>query len=96
MSDRRDLVEQWAETERDLRAALAASDAGQEVSNSVAEYLDHNELGLAFETLVESLDQLEGDRPDAVMERLATAYDRMGNPSDGRDAWERLRQRGSS
>jgi len=58
VSERDNLIAAWAETERDLRAAFAQIDIGAEASNWVAEYLDHNELGLAFATLVESLDRL--------------------------------------
>ena len=59
----------------------------------VAEYLDHNESGLAFTTLVESLEQPGTNPSPGAMERLRTANERMGSPPDGHDAWERLRQR---
>jgi hypothetical protein len=96
VTERDDLIASWAETERDLRAGLAEADIGPELSSSVAEYLDHNELGLAFATLVESLDQLGTSPPPSAMERLSAASERMGSPPDGHDAWERLRQRAQS
>jgi hypothetical protein len=86
----------WAETERDLLGAWALVDIGPEASSWVTEYLDHNELGLAFATLVQSLDQLSSNPPPAALERLRTAYQRMGSPPDGGDVWERLRQRAQS
>ena len=57
------------------------------------EYLDHNELGLAFATLVESLVESAGLPPQEVMACLRSAYDRMERPSDGGDAWRRLQDR---
>ena len=48
-------------------------------------------LGLAFATLVESLDQLGANPPAAAMEHLRAANERMDSPPDGHDAWERLR-----
>jgi hypothetical protein len=93
VSERDNLIASWAATESDLRAALAQVDIGPEASRWADEYLGHNELGLAFATLVESLDELGTSPPPAAMERLRIAYERMGSPSDGRDAWESLRQR---
>ena len=91
MGDRDDLIASWAETERDLRGAVAQVEIGPDASSSVSEYLDHNELGLAFATLVESLDQLGANPPAAAMEHLRAANERMDSPPDGHDAWERLR-----
>jgi hypothetical protein len=96
VTERDNLIASWAATESDLRAALAQVNIGPEASRWADEYLGHNELGLAFATLVESLDEVGTNPPPAAMERLRIAYERMGSPSDGRDAWERLRQRTSS
>ena len=90
------MIASWAETDRELRAALAQVDIEPEATRSVAEYLDHNELGLAFATLVESLDQLGTSPPPIAMKHLSVASDRMGNPPDGHDAWERLQRRAKS
>jgi hypothetical protein len=92
--DRR--IEDWAATERDLRAALAEVEIGPEPTKWVNEYLDHNELGLAFETLVEALDRLGTNTPAAAVARLRAAYERMERPAEGSDAWERIRQRADS
>ena len=101
MSERNDLVEQWAETERDLRQALVgvATDLS-ETSSQVSEFLDHNELGLAFELIVYELDRLEVNPPDETLERLRSAAERMGGDSalepEYREAWERVQTRDSS
>ena len=52
-----------------------------------------SELGLAFATIVEALDNRDVAPPRAVMESLAAAYERMERPSDGAEAWARLRRR---
>jgi hypothetical protein len=59
---------------------------------AVIEYLDHNELGLAFDALVSSLDQLGANPSPMAMEHLRAAHERMGNPSDSSKTWERLRR----
>jgi hypothetical protein len=96
VTERDELIALWAETERDLRAALGQVDIGLEATRSVVEYLNHNELGLAFSTLVESLDQLGTSPPPATMGYLSAANVRMGGPPDGRDAWESLQRRAES
>jgi hypothetical protein len=75
---------------------LAQVELGSEASDWVTEYLAHNELGRAFATIVESLDELEVGPPPAVMGCLGLAYKRMGNPDDGREAWGRLNLRSES
>ena len=77
MSAPDDLVEQWAKTERDLRAALADVAVDEATAREVLEYLDHNELGLAFAVLVLELDQLGATPSPKAMTRLSAAYDRM-------------------
>jgi hypothetical protein len=93
---KRDRIEDWAATERDIRAALDQVEVGKEPTQWVNEYLLHNEFGLAFETLVEALDQLGTDPPVAAVARLRAAYERMERPAEGYDAWERVRQRAES
>ena len=101
VTERDDLDARNAATERDLRQALAgvATDLS-ETTTQVGEYLDHNELGLAFELIVYELDRLEVSPPDDTLERLRSAAERMGRESelepDSRDAWERLQTRHSS
>jgi hypothetical protein len=47
----------------------------------VEEYLDHNELGLAFDLIVYELDRLEVRLPADTLERLRSAAERMGGES---------------
>lgn len=93
MTERDKLVATWAATDRDLRAALAQADIAPESTRWAIEFLDHNELGLAFATLVEAIDEREAPPSPRAMESLAAAYERMERPSDGAEAWERLRRR---
>ena len=65
-------------------------------AGEVLDYLDHNELGLAFAVLVEELDRLRVTPSPDAMTRLSDAYDRVASPSDGADAWARLKQRTSA
>jgi len=61
----------------------------------VREYLDHNELGLAFETLVYELDQLGIRPPRETLNGLRSAAARMGDGNlepTYRHAWERLQR----
>jgi hypothetical protein len=101
VTERDDLVERNAATERDLRQALAgvAIDLS-ETGTQLGEYLEHNELGLAFELIVHELDRLEVSPPDDTLERLRSAAERLGGESalepDSREAWERVQTRDSS
>jgi hypothetical protein len=92
VSERENLAKQWAETEHDLRAALARVDVGSDVNAAVIDYLDHNELGLAFDTLIEALDQLGTNPSPVAIGHLQAANERMGNHPDSYETWERLRQ----
>lgn len=90
MDSPEDQAASWAANERDLHAAMEEVELDAKTRAEIAEYLDHNELGLAFATLVEALDE-RGVMPSAVaVELLRASYDRMGRPHDGADAWERL------
>jgi hypothetical protein len=90
VSERDKLIASWADTERDLRAALAQVDIEPEAELQAVEFLDHNELGLAFATIVEALDHSQAAPPRSALESLAAAYERMERPSDGAEAWSRL------
>jgi hypothetical protein len=93
VTDRDDQIDRWKATERDLRAALAATGLAPTAALQVEEYLDHNELGLAFEALVFDLDQQRPGVPPETLSRLRSAVERMGASAfdaDCLDAWERI------
>jgi hypothetical protein len=71
-----EMIASWAATEADLRWVLAHSRVPADAARWVTEYLDHNELGLAYEVLV---DNLQGPSPE-LQERLRSAATRMGLP----------------
>jgi len=92
-------VESWRATEQDLRSALeSVATLVPALSHSALnEYLDHNELGLAFESIVYELDRVDGVLPQGTIDSLRSAYDRMGQwPLDApyREACERVHARG--
>ena len=66
-------AKQWAETERLLRVVLADVQLQIEPRQTaqVLEYLEHNELGLAHDTLVYAIE----DRQVAVGDDAVTALD---------------------
>jgi hypothetical protein len=86
----------WTATEQDLRFALATvADEVPEASAAVTEYLDHNEFGLAWETLVYELDRLGKRAPQETLDSLRSAATRMGEDALGseyREAWKRLQE----
>ena len=61
----------WARVEGELRAALAGVDVSAEVRERVLEFLDVNELGLAFRWLVAALADTNAEVSEAVRARLA-------------------------
>jgi len=90
VTDRERLVDLWARVESDLRAALSLSTGlvPKETALWVEQFLDHNELGLGFEALVDAL--LEVNRvtlPDGVYPALVRARDEM---QLSYEPWDRL------
>jgi hypothetical protein len=57
VSERDDLLEMWRRVESDLRLSLGLlrEMLGAEDVHQITEYLDHNELGLALDHLVDAL-----------------------------------------
>jgi hypothetical protein len=89
-----ELIKKWEAIERDLRSALAAVrvDVPEEAANQVEEYLDHNELGLALEVLIECL--LESDvksLPASALEELHRTHHEMEVPSP--EGWQKFTAR---
>jgi hypothetical protein len=85
---------QWARTTLQLRAALALLRPSTEpdTTRAVEEYLDHNELGLAFDTLVDAT--LASDAaalPEGTVEHLRTASAEMEGYQP--DAWDEFLSR---
>lgn len=72
-----DLERSWAETDADLRWVLAHVQLDPRRRREVEEWLDHNELGLAWEDLDVSLP----NRSPEVADRMESARLRMGLPS---------------
>ena len=68
-----ELLEHWARTERLLREALAQVSVEAAPRRWVEEYLDHNELGFAYATLVENVARPLPDRARAVLTDAASA-----------------------
>jgi len=91
--DREQLFQLWARVERELRATLELVGAGigADYIDQIKEFLDHNELGLAFEVLVEGLLESEVAGPQAAYDRLARAKSEMQLADD--DAWDLLTAR---
>lgn len=76
----------WAHTEAQLRTALAEARVVDTARALVEEFLDHNELGLAFDTLVDTLvDALAGgDTTTPVRRALNTAATLIGQETPAR------------
>ncbi|HEY1073919.1 hypothetical protein [Brevundimonas sp.] len=71
------MIEKWAENERILRAVL--EEHGSSISDGaralIEEWLDHNELGLAAETLRENI-----SGPCSPLDQLLTQWLRSPSP----------------
>jgi hypothetical protein len=78
----------WARVEGELREALAGVDVSEEVRARVLEFLDVNELGLAFQWLVTALADTNAEVSDAISAQLARAAHQMGLQDD--PDWRRL------
>ena len=82
----------WERTERHLRAALAGLELAGELRAQVVEFIEHNELGVAFEWLVYALAERATRLDDEVRERLGAAAVEMGLEENS--DWLRLTGRG--
>jgi hypothetical protein len=94
-----DQANKWKATERDLRAALASADLSTTSALQTEEYLDHNELGLAFEALIVELDQRGSGANSDTLTHLRSALERMSTSAfdtEYLDAWERVQRRPTS
>lgn len=72
--ERAELRRSWAETDADLRWVIANAALEPGELDLAIEYLDHNELGLAWDVLDHAL----VERSDAVASRMEAARIRMG------------------
>jgi hypothetical protein len=84
----------WARAEADLRAVLAEMRPAIDAASAtwVDEFLDHNELGVAMDTLVDAaLASPAAGFPDAAIEHLRSASAQMAGYVP--DAWEEFTAR---
>lgn len=83
-----ELQASWRRTEAHLREALAQQNFPDDVRRLAVDFIDHNELGVAFECIVSSL--VENDTPLAPLTResLAAAAREMG--LEGKEDWDEL------
>ncbi len=92
----------WMATEHDIRSALdAVASEIPEAAQRVTMLLEHNELGIAFEALVQELDYRKVHVSQDTLEHLRAAADRMGDDAElacraathgiGSDASRRIR-----
>lgn len=86
-----ELVAKWTRVESELRAALVDVEVREKTRAWVLECLDHNELGLAFQTLVEALDDDQARLSAVTLDRLERAAREMALEDDA--AWRRLSAR---
>jgi phosphoserine phosphatase len=86
--DRQELVALWERVDRALRAALSGVEIEEQTEAQVVEFLDVNELGLAFETLVGALADADAEVSEAVMRELVIAAGEMDLEDDA--DWQRL------
>ena len=84
--NREDLPALWERASSALRAALAGVRLSDETAMWVTEFLEANELGLAFETIVAAL--TDADPSQAVVDHLAVAAHEMDLEDD--PAWRLL------
>ncbi len=70
-----DLVGHWARMERLLRQVLSQVSVSPAARRCIEDYLDHNELGLAYETLIETAARPIPSRPLTLLTDVADAMD---------------------
>lgn len=78
----------WALIENDLRAALSELPLSQPDLEMATEFLDHNELDVAFQWVVSALADAGDQLPPDARRYLAAAASRMGLEDD--PTWQRL------
>ncbi|MGO9972387.1 MAG: MafI family immunity protein [Solirubrobacteraceae bacterium] len=86
-----DLRRRWERAERHLRAALAEVDLPGTHGPLVADFVEHNELGLAFEWTVEVIANSELELTKEARRHLSAAAAELGLRAN-RD-WRRLEVR---
>lgn len=74
-----DLIASWALTEADLRWVLSHVRLPDADRGWAIEWIDHNELGLAWELINECLSESPIERSPEVAERMERARLRMGS-----------------
>jgi hypothetical protein len=78
----------WGRIEANLRRVVGAVEPADD-RRQIEEYLDHNELGLAFEDIVSALLDCKAELTEDMQQALKAAAEEMGL---GRDpAWRALR-----
>jgi hypothetical protein len=85
-------IELWRQIDQYLRAALdqTASDLVGAERRQIEEFLDHNELGLAWEVLIESLAAYDVDVQSAALSHLQHAADLMELDPSTHASWRQL------
>jgi hypothetical protein len=92
VSPSEDLLKLWARVEGHLRGALSVVEVDASTRRMSEEFLDHNELGLAFQTLVGALADGGTTPPPAAHTHLAAAAAEMSLQDD--PDWRRLNSPG--
>lgn len=88
MSPDDDLLKLWARVESHLRDALTLVEVEPPTQRMTEEFLDHNELGLAFQTLVGALGDSASSPTPAAHAHLEAAAVEMDLQDDA--DWRRL------
>jgi len=83
-----DLIELWERVEAHLRGALPLVEVEPSTRRMTEEFLDHNELGLAFQWLVGALADSGNTAPPEAHAHLEAAAAEMGLQDDA--DWRRL------
>jgi hypothetical protein len=93
VTERQHLHEHWDRVERELRAALALvrHDLSPGNVELVEEFLHHNELGLAFDFIVDELLERDAKPSQPAFDHLQRAANEMEVSNDAR--WSRFANR---
>ena len=80
---REEKMPHWEATESEIRRALAlvSTRVDPDIVQEVEDYLSHNELGLALESLEYGVAASDLATPSEFMDSLNTARARMGYPA---------------